>query len=145
MLVVDRSKSMEEDFGTDTRWNVLREALINPTDGFVTTLETQIRFGLSMYTGPLMSGGGGMPRPGTGGSGGGGGGTATGGVSNECPILAGVPIALNNFAQIGLLPRRRTPGQYPHRFQHRRHRAADSGARSGPVPGTARDGARHRW
>jgi hypothetical protein len=102
MLVVDRSRSMEEDFGTDTRWNVLRDALINPTDGFVTTLETQIRFGLSMYTGPLMSGGGAPPPP-RGGSGGAGGGTATGGSGGtltECPILAGVPIALNNFAQI---------------------------------------------
>jgi hypothetical protein len=104
MLVVDRSRSMEEDFGTDTRWNVLRNALINPTDGFVTALETQIRFGLTMYTGPLMSGGGAPPPP-RGGSGGAGGGTATatggtGGTLTECPILAGVPIALNNFAPI---------------------------------------------
>jgi hypothetical protein len=104
MLVVDRSRSMEEDFGTDTRWNVLRTALINPTDGFVPTLETQIRFGLSMYTGPLMSGGGAPPPP-RGGSGGAGGGTATGtgGTLTECPILAGVPIALNNFAQISAI------------------------------------------
>ena len=103
MLVVDRSRSMEEDFGTDTRWNVLRTALIDPTAGFVTTLETQIRFGLTMYTGPLMSGGGAPPPP-RGGSGGAGGGAAatggSGGTSTECPILAGVPIALNNYAQI---------------------------------------------
>jgi hypothetical protein len=115
MLIVDRSSSMEKNFGTDTRWNTLRNALIDPTNGFVTTLETQIRFGLSMYTGPIMAGGGNpFPPMGTGGrmsSGGGGGappaatgGTpasgGSGGAATECPILAGVPIALNNYQAI---------------------------------------------
>jgi hypothetical protein len=109
MLIVDRSSSMEKNFGTDTRWNTLRNALIDPTMGFVTTLETQIRFGLQMYTGPIMAGGGFPPpggggRMGTGGGSGGGGTPASGGsggaAANTCPILAGVPIALNNYKAI---------------------------------------------
>ena len=103
MLVVDRSKSMEDEFGADSRWNTVRTALINPTDGFVTALETQIRFGLTMYTGPIMNGGGTPPGGGgmmpSGGSGGGGAGTG-GQASTACPILVEVPIALNNYAQL---------------------------------------------
>jgi hypothetical protein len=113
MLVVDRSLSMNDPFGADTRWNTLRNALIDPAMGLVTTLETQVRFGLTMYTGPaIMMGGGGRTGGGGGRTGGGGfgaGGSSTGGApaatggmanANTCPVLVEVPIALNNFMPI---------------------------------------------
>jgi len=126
MLVVDRSLSMEDPFGTENRWDTLRNALTDPAMGLVATLETQVRFGLTMYTGPAfnMGGPGGPGGPGVPGGGGrtgiggrtGGGGfgglgaggttggsppAATGGMaSNTCPVLVEVPIALNNYMPI---------------------------------------------
>lgn len=117
MLVVDRSLSMNDPFGADTRWNTLRTALIDPAMGLLPMLETQVRFGLTAYTSPPMMGGG-FPPPGGGGRtgggrGGGGGGAgglsgstggapaATGGMaSTSCPVLVEVPIALNNYMPI---------------------------------------------
>jgi hypothetical protein len=114
MLVVDRSGSMKDDFGGGgPRWNVLRDALIDPTAGFVTTLEKEVRFGLTLYTAGQMMMFPGFPGTGgRGGSGGGGGGGASGmssggaggGVSLGdpaiCPWLVEVPVALNNLSLI---------------------------------------------
>lgn len=90
MLVVDRSSSMEKAFGDGNRWNVLREALIDPIEGFVTELEDEVRFGLTLYTNPpsmMPPGrggggggrGGGIAPPPNGGAGGGGGASGGGG------------------------------------------------------------------
>lgn len=69
MLLIDQSGSMTEDFGNDgNRWDVLYETLMDPTDGVVQSLQSQVRFGLSLYTGG----------------------------NGECPQIIDVPIALNN-------------------------------------------------
>jgi hypothetical protein len=116
MLVVDRSGSMKEPFGAGSRWSELRNALIDPTTGFVTTLEDEVRFGLTLYTIPNTpprfptggrggtpaagSGGGGGTAGGSGGASAGGGAGGAGGDPNMCPWLVEVPVALNNLAPI---------------------------------------------
>lgn len=82
MLLVDQSRSMDEDFGGSSRWDVLKDALIG-TDGIVTRLAPQVPFGLTLYSVP--TGMGGMQQ---------------GGMMGECPTLTQVPIALNNFNPI---------------------------------------------
>ncbi len=52
MLVVDRSLSMNDAFGAASRWNTVRTALTDPAMGLLPMLETQVRFGLTMYTTP---------------------------------------------------------------------------------------------
>lgn len=49
-LLVDQSGSMTEAYSGGTRWTVLRSALIDPTDGVVTRLQSTMRFGLTLYT-----------------------------------------------------------------------------------------------
>lgn len=49
-LVVDQSGSMEQDFGGQSRWNAIVQTLIAPGDGIVTDLQSEIRFGLTLYT-----------------------------------------------------------------------------------------------
>ncbi|MBC8073633.1 MAG: VWA domain-containing protein [Deltaproteobacteria bacterium] len=48
-LVVDRSGSMDEDFGGVSRWNAMVETLVGG-DGVVTRLQSDIRFGLTLYS-----------------------------------------------------------------------------------------------
>lgn len=50
VLLVDRSGSMTEPFGSDTRWNVVRDALFRERDGLVPRLADTARFGLAFYT-----------------------------------------------------------------------------------------------
>jgi hypothetical protein len=50
-LVVDRSGSMEEDFGGTSRWEAMKSTLIGE-DGVVTQLQSSIRFGVSLYSNP---------------------------------------------------------------------------------------------
>jgi hypothetical protein len=111
MLVVDRSGSMKTDFaGAGARWNVLRDALIDPANGFIAVLEKKVRFGITLFTASLELGPFGFPS-GTGGSGGTGGGSGAAGKSSAgsgvslgdpgaCPWLVEVPIALDNLATI---------------------------------------------
>ena len=49
-ILVDRSSSMNNSFDGDTRWNAVRDSLIDPADGVIAALETSVRFGLSTYT-----------------------------------------------------------------------------------------------
>lgn len=49
-LVVDRSGSMDDDFGGTSRWDAVRNTLLDPVDGVVTLRQSEIRFGLSTYT-----------------------------------------------------------------------------------------------
>lgn len=109
MLVVDRSKSMQDRFGgNESRWNVLRNALIDPDNGLVAGLEDEVRFGLTLYTSPAFAVGGPPGRgmgggTGSGGAGGvsaGGGGTGGDAGSMMCPWLIEVPVALNNLGPI---------------------------------------------
>jgi hypothetical protein len=50
LLLVDRSGSMIAQFGSDTRWNVVRDALFREQDGLVPRLGDTARFGLAFYT-----------------------------------------------------------------------------------------------
>lgn len=49
-LVIDRSSSMTERYGTGTRWEVLKAALLDPQTGLIKAKAPEIRFGLAMYT-----------------------------------------------------------------------------------------------
>ena len=50
MLVVDQSLSMDQDFGGDTRWNVITNVLVDPNMGIVPQFAGAIRLGLTLYT-----------------------------------------------------------------------------------------------
>lgn len=50
VLLIDRSGSMNFGFGSDTRWNVVGDALFRETDGLVPRLGDAARFGLAFYT-----------------------------------------------------------------------------------------------
>jgi hypothetical protein len=78
VLLIDQSGSMEEQFGgAGTRWNVVKNALMDPNTGIVNQLEAEVRFGLSLYTSHDGNSGG------------------------TCPILTSVlPPALNNYDAI---------------------------------------------
>lgn len=49
-LVVDRSGSMDQEFGGPTRWEAVVETLMNGDAGVVPRLQSDIRFGLTLYT-----------------------------------------------------------------------------------------------
>lgn len=51
MLLIDRSTSMNRDFGDDSRWNVLRDAILEPERGLLASLDQRARIGLMLYTG----------------------------------------------------------------------------------------------
>lgn len=76
LLLVDQSGSMDAEFGTSDRWQTLRTALMDPTMGIVKTLEGQVRFGLTLYSG----------RDG----------------AAPCPALTTVAPMLNNFTPIDM-------------------------------------------
>lgn len=50
-IVVDQSGSMAEDFGNQTRWEAMRATLVG-MNGVVTDLQSEIRFGISLYNNP---------------------------------------------------------------------------------------------
>lgn len=74
MLLIDQSGSMTESFGGTNRWNAVRDTLMDGSTGIVHQLESDVRFGLSLYT----SHGGGA----------------------SCPELTQVPVALDNYDAI---------------------------------------------
>ncbi len=76
LLLLDQSGSMTAGFGGTNRWEAMYQTLMDPMTGVVKTLESEVRFGLALYT----SNGG-----------------NAGGV---CPILTEVPIAIDNHAAI---------------------------------------------
>ena len=51
MLLIDQSGSMTNAFGGTTRWNAVRNALVDRSTGVLRALEGDLRFGLAMYTG----------------------------------------------------------------------------------------------
>src|SRR5690606_24111935 len=82
ILLIDQSSSMKEmplpnDYepwgcpsNDDWRWNVVRNVLFNPESGVVTQLESDVRFGLTLYSSDDFR--------------------------EPCAMLDKVPIALNN-------------------------------------------------
>jgi hypothetical protein len=78
MLLVDQSATMNEHFGStgsaETRWTVLRDALMSRDSGLVPSLQSVVEFGLTTYTG-LKDGA-------------------------RCPLLSMVPASLDNYDRI---------------------------------------------
>lgn len=50
IVVVDQSGSMTSRFGSGDRWNVLRDSLMDDPDGLVHALQSQVRFGLALFS-----------------------------------------------------------------------------------------------
>lgn len=89
LLLIDRSGSMDESFdGGSTRWEATRDALVDPTTGFLSKLESHVRFGLTLYSGVEPTSGAG-----------------------ECPNLDTVVPALNNYAAIAAFYQASEPQQ----------------------------------
>ena len=80
IMLIDQSGSMKEPFDKGNRWNVLRDALINPATGIISTLQSKVRFGLALYTSDKGFGNNGPKR--------------------TCPVITEVPPTLNNFMAI---------------------------------------------
>ncbi len=77
LLLIDQSASMRERFGQSTRWDVLRQAIVDPSDGLLTWLEAGANVGLMLYTsldGDLRGG--------------------------ECPLMEQVEVRAGNAATI---------------------------------------------
>ncbi len=70
ILLLDRSGSMEDPFGSTNRWDAVYETLFDADDGVVAQLESQVRFGMQLYTGNAPE---------------------------TCPDLIGVPAEMNNY------------------------------------------------
>jgi hypothetical protein len=51
LLLIDQSQSMSLPFGASTRWDVLREAILNPENGLLPSLDLNTRVGMMLYTG----------------------------------------------------------------------------------------------
>lgn len=72
VLLVDQSGSMDSDFAGQPRWDAIYETLMDPADGVVASLQSQVRFGLTLYT------------------------SVDGFEGGECPMLSSVDPALDN-------------------------------------------------
>ncbi len=79
-LLVDQSYSMVVGYPTrrsdQSRWSIVRQALLDPSQGVVPALQSSIQFGVSFYTSYNGSSGG------------------------ACPALSEVPAATNNYDAI---------------------------------------------
>jgi len=80
LMLIDQSGSMNEQFGSGNRWNVLRDSLIDTNTGIISTLQAKVRFGLALYTSEN--------------------GFGDGTPAKTCPMISQVAPALNNFAAI---------------------------------------------
>ncbi len=81
-IVLDRSGSMRRDFDGVERWLAVRNTLVDPADGAITQLESEVRFGISMYTADM----------------------------NSCPIIDALPPALDAADEIRMLIDATEPG-----------------------------------
>ncbi len=76
ILLIDQSGSMTADFNGEDRWDVVRDALIDPATGVVANLENDVRFGLALFT------------------------SNGGDAGGECPVLAEEPPTVGNLMSI---------------------------------------------
>lgn len=76
VLLIDQSGSMTAGFGGQDRWSAVYDTLMNPDDGVVAQLGSQVRFGVTLYT------------------------SEDGDDGPECPILTSVEAALDNHGAI---------------------------------------------
>jgi hypothetical protein len=77
MLLIDQSGSMTARFGNSTRWDVLRQAIVDPDKGLLAWLDESARVGLMLYSSQNGSLGG-----------------------NSCPLITEVPIAIDDIDQV---------------------------------------------
>jgi hypothetical protein len=49
-ILLDKSGSMNDPFGTSTKWDSVETALVDPTNGVVTAYEASVYFGLTLYS-----------------------------------------------------------------------------------------------
>ena len=96
-LVIDGSGSTLQpldiaNMASPTRWNALREALMDPTMGLIKSIENDVDLGMVIYDGPLGGLGGILPPP-------------TGGAApaTSCPRVVSVEPARSNFAAINMV------------------------------------------
>lgn len=87
MLIIDQSGSMRDGFDGGSRWDVLQRSLMDEPDGLVPALQSEVRFGLALYSAEN---------------------------SQDCPAISQVNPALDNFAAIATAyddaePMRETP------------------------------------
>lgn len=61
VMLVDRSGSMDQGFGNTDRWNAVKEALTDPTNGVAAQLEDQVVFGATLYNSEGGNAGGTCP------------------------------------------------------------------------------------
>ncbi len=62
VLLVDQSGSMNSNLAPNlSRWDAVKDALLDPTDGVVTTLEDRVNFGASLYSSNGGNAGGACP------------------------------------------------------------------------------------
>jgi hypothetical protein len=80
-LLIDRSGSMDDPIGNKSRYQAVRDALVDPTTGVVTNLESKVYFGASLYS-----------------------------TDSPCPKLYSVGRALNNRNSIATLINGQSPG-----------------------------------
>ena len=96
-LVIDGSGSMVQpldisNMASPTRWNALREALMDPAMGLIKSLEHDVDFGMIVFDGPL--GGLSIPLPD--------GSTNSTPAAMTCPRLVDVEPAKDNYAAIDM-------------------------------------------
>jgi hypothetical protein len=77
ILLIDQSASMNSSFGASTRWDVLRQSIIEPNDGLLAWLDQNANIGLTLYTSLDGFSGG-----------------------RECPLLDGVDVRLGDAETI---------------------------------------------
>lgn len=99
LFVVDGSGSMCETFGSSTRWQALRTALLDPTNGLVYRLQSQVVFGTMIYDGTIdlavaVTAQNGSPAPMCSGM------YTAMKMAGECPQLIQVTPALDNAAAL---------------------------------------------
>lgn len=76
VLLVDQSTSMNTDFAGIDRWHAVYDTLMDPTDGLIARHQTDIRFGLTLYS------------------------SRNGFDGPACPLLVDIPPALSNYDAI---------------------------------------------
>jgi hypothetical protein len=64
VLLLDGSSSMSSAYGDATRWSAMRTAVVDPSSGVVKTTEGIIEYGLAIFAGEYLLGGGSCPFPG---------------------------------------------------------------------------------
>jgi hypothetical protein len=63
ILLLDGSTTMNEAYGNSTKWAAMRDAMVNPTDGVVKTVQGRIAFALAVFSGGRTGINGGCPFP----------------------------------------------------------------------------------